>query len=104
MTPKERAKAIVAYLFVNVIGEQAEHLVLTSKEGRDLGGWFPKPIEDRIEQAIAAAIKEEREACAAIVENPIKIPDEPGQLDQYAWPGHPVMKAVATAIRARTQP
>lgn len=56
-----------------------------------------------LRQLVDEIRKDEREACAAIAENPIKIPDEPGQLDQHAWPGHPVMKAVATAIRARTR-
>jgi len=51
---------------------------------------------------VRSAILAEREACAKICEDVIKIPDEPGAVNQHAWPGHPVMTAVKEAIRARS--
>lgn len=68
MKPRERAEAVVAELFVNGVGQEAERLVLTSKDGKDLGGWFTKSVADRIGKAIIVAIEEEREACARVVE------------------------------------
>jgi len=44
----------------------------------------------------------EREACAKICEDTIKVVDEPGMRGHHAWPGHPVMIAIKEAIRARS--
>lgn len=40
--------AAVSSLFVNGAGERAERLVLTSADGRDLGGWCEGAIVDRL--------------------------------------------------------
>jgi len=42
------AKRIAEELFVNGFGDKAYRLVLTSRDGRDLGGWGEGPLTDRI--------------------------------------------------------
>lgn len=42
------ADRIVADLFRNGAGQEADRLVLTSKDGRDLGGWSRGPVRDVI--------------------------------------------------------
>lgn len=45
---KQIAAAIVERLFTNGAGQRAERLVLTDRNGRDLGGWADKPAQDQI--------------------------------------------------------
>ena len=42
------AERIVTQLFVNGNGQQAHRLVLTSADGRDLGGWCQRAVVDNI--------------------------------------------------------
>jgi hypothetical protein len=42
------AQWIADYLFVNGQGQEADRLVLTTKEGKDLGGWCKRAVVDRI--------------------------------------------------------
>lgn len=51
--------AIIDELFVNGIGEEADRLVLTSKDGRDLGGLCKDAVIDRVRKVILATMKEE---------------------------------------------
>lgn len=46
-------EAAVDSLFVNGGGQKAERLVLTDKNGRDLGGWCRQAIVDRLREALA---------------------------------------------------
>lgn len=39
---------ILNELFINGFGQEADRLVLTTKEGRDLGGWCRKAVHDRL--------------------------------------------------------
>jgi len=50
---RNRVKKIVADLFINGIGEKADRLVLTSKDGRDLGEWCEQAIVDRVTKGLA---------------------------------------------------
>jgi len=43
------AKAIADVLFENGMGQHANRLVLTSKQGSDLGGWCKRAVEKMIE-------------------------------------------------------
>lgn len=52
------------------------------------------PVADAIERAIAEAVREEREACAAIVM-------DPKRREEYVMMGPRMMIGVAAAIRAR---
>ncbi len=45
------AEQIAADLMTNP-GGTADRLVLTSQDGRDMGGWARGPLEDRIEQLL----------------------------------------------------
>jgi hypothetical protein len=49
------ADRLVSDLFVNGSGEQAHRLVLTTEDGRELGGWGQRPVRDRIVSALLAA-------------------------------------------------
>jgi hypothetical protein len=57
MTDQEQARAIAeritAELFVNGAGQEAERLVLTDKDGRDLGGWARIVVQRRILAALS---------------------------------------------------
>jgi len=55
MSDTQIAERIVDYLFVNGQGQQAERLVLTSCEGKNLGGWSRGPVRDIIVKAIREA-------------------------------------------------
>ena len=46
-----RIDALVDELFVNGMGREADRLVLTTKEGGDLGGWCKGAVRDRIQAA-----------------------------------------------------
>lgn len=46
------AESIVARLFTAGNGEAADRLVLTSEDGRDLGGWGRGPVLDLIVDAL----------------------------------------------------
>lgn len=46
------AEKIVAALFVNGQGQEAERLVLVSAENSDLGGWGRKPAVCQVDRAI----------------------------------------------------
>jgi len=63
MTDRNEAQRIAAQiaedLFVNGMGEVADRLVLTSKEGRDLGGWGRLAVVDRIADGILRARAQE---------------------------------------------
>lgn len=52
MTERAAAERAASRLMVNAFGERGERLVLTTKEGRDLGGWCEKAIADVIEEAL----------------------------------------------------
>ena len=52
-TANEIADRIVAALFVNGFGEQAERLVLQSHDGRDQGGWSRHGAKLQILKALA---------------------------------------------------
>lgn len=54
----ELVNAIVEDLFRNGDGREAARLVLTSREGGDLGGWNRIAVTDRIVRAIAPALDE----------------------------------------------
>ncbi len=56
----KQAEPIVGYLFVNGAGSKAERLVLTSADGRDLGGWGKPAVLDCIARALDAAREEGR--------------------------------------------
>ena len=45
--------ALVADLFTNGLGEEAERLVLVDARNRDLGGWCRTAVTDRIRAAVA---------------------------------------------------
>ena len=47
------AQRIVDYLFANGQGEQAERLVLTSGDNKNLGGWSKRPVVDVIVRELA---------------------------------------------------
>jgi hypothetical protein len=47
------AQRIVDYLFVNGQGEEAERLVLTSCDNKNLGGWAKRPVVDAIVRELA---------------------------------------------------
>jgi hypothetical protein len=47
-------ESIVDYLFVNGVGEEAGRLVLTSEDGRDLGGWCRGAVRDAILDGLRA--------------------------------------------------
>jgi hypothetical protein len=49
------ATECVNQLFINGQGQRAERLVLTSQDGRDLGGWGRGPVIDHVVEAIEAA-------------------------------------------------
>lgn len=53
-TPRQIAEAIVQRLFVSggPRGELAQRLVLTSSDGRDLGGWCARAVRDLIEEEL----------------------------------------------------
>jgi hypothetical protein len=53
-TDRDVVTRIVDSLFVNGQGDVAERLVLTSKHGRDLGGWCRGAIVDRILDGLSA--------------------------------------------------
>jgi len=44
----QTAQWIAESLFVNGQGEQADRLVLTSADGKDLGGWCRRAVVDQI--------------------------------------------------------
>lgn len=91
MTPTARSRALareaVEYLFVNGAGSKAERLVLTSKDGRDLGGWGKPAVLDRIALAIDAARREAAQV-AQRFETQIDCPNECGNFiaDQILSP------------------
>lgn len=50
-TPKklsDRINRLLARLFTNGSGDEADRLVLMSKDGRDLGGWCKGAVRDAI--------------------------------------------------------
>lgn len=53
-TTKNRvlAQTIANNLFTNGLRQQADRLVLSSKEGRDLGGWCLGAVIDQIEDTL----------------------------------------------------
>ena len=98
--PNEQKIKVIQEKLQTVINEDREaNQAVGAVFGSIFAGGF-QLIRDRIIDS-KKAMEIEREACAKIAENPIKIPDEPGKIDQYAWPGHPIMKAIAKQIRAR---
>ena len=44
----EQAKRVADKLFVNGQGQEAQRLVLTSSDGKDLGGWCKQAIIDQL--------------------------------------------------------
>lgn len=46
------AQLIADRLFTNGVGKRADRLVLTSKDGKDLGGWCEQAVVDEIEKAL----------------------------------------------------
>ena len=48
-------RSAVDGLFRNGFGEEASRLVLTSADGRDLGGWCKQAIVDQLESAFRLA-------------------------------------------------
>jgi hypothetical protein len=54
MTDRDVVKRIVDDLFVNGNGDKAERLVLTSSDGRNLGGWSKDAVVARILAGILA--------------------------------------------------
>lgn len=48
------AERIAHEIFVNGSGEEADRLVLTSRAGRDLGGWCKGVIADKINEVLNA--------------------------------------------------
>lgn len=50
------AKRVARDLFRNGAGEHAARLVLTSEDGRELGGWCRKAVEDRLATALRRAV------------------------------------------------
>jgi hypothetical protein len=44
---------LVKTLFTNYCGEEADRLVLMSKDNRDLGAWCKEAIRDRIRATLA---------------------------------------------------
>ena len=46
------AVEIAAHLFINGQGEEADRLVLTAKDGSDLGGWCQMAVIDVIRQVL----------------------------------------------------
>lgn len=51
---EQQLQALVDELFTNGDGTQAHRLVLTSMDGRDLGGWCRQAVVDRIRAAVRA--------------------------------------------------
>lgn len=58
-TLEDLAADLVNKLFTNGFGEQAHRLVLTTSDGRDLGGWGRRPVYDRILEVLRAVNKTE---------------------------------------------
>lgn len=57
-TDTERiASRIADDLLTNGAGERGDRLVITSSEGKDLGGWCWSAVRDRIRSAIDAAME-----------------------------------------------
>lgn len=54
---KQLAAEIARDLFTNGFNERADRLVLTSKNGRDLGGWGEPMVRDRIADKLREAVK-----------------------------------------------
>jgi len=50
------AAAIVRELFTNGAGESADRLVLTSGDGKYLGGWSPRAVNDRVRAILLSQI------------------------------------------------
>lgn len=47
-------KRVLNYIFTNGAGEEAQRLVLTDKEGNDIGGWSKEALEYRLNELCAA--------------------------------------------------
>lgn len=41
----EKVQEIIEYLFTNSAGQKADRLVLTTKDGKDLGGWSQAAVK-----------------------------------------------------------
>ena len=62
-TLEEMIETAVDELFRNGAGQEAERLVLTTREGRDLGGWCKSVIRDKITGLIAELKQKEQSKC-----------------------------------------
>lgn len=60
-TARAIAEQIVRELFRNGFGDEADRLVLMTRDRRDVGGWGRGPAHDRIERIIADALAPEAE-------------------------------------------
>jgi hypothetical protein len=62
MNAKRIGREVALKLFVNGAGQAGDRLVITSKDGKDLGGWGMFPVVDVVAKAIDEARRAERKA------------------------------------------
>ena len=62
MNAKHIGRLVALKLFQNGSGEAGDRLVITSKDGKDLGGWGAFVVVDIVADAIAKERKREKAA------------------------------------------
>jgi hypothetical protein len=97
--PPDPVEALLDTLFTAGNGEQAHRLVLTSQDGRDLGGWGRPAVREAVLK-YARPLLAEVQALRAALDSLLDLVDN-GHCRM--GPSHPLWQAVAAALAALTR-